>query len=682
MRPDGRRLLLCNCERSMRLDPQGLAQALVTDEPFVHSGLCTTQAENFKRAAAGDAPLLIGCTQEAPLFLELAEESGLRAPLAFVNIRERAGWSDQGDRALAKMAALIAEAAVDVAPTPSITMKSDGVVLVYGRDEIAVGAARRLAGRLNVSCLLRPPVDLLPPPVMDVPIFCGRVRQAGGHLGAFELNLDGFAAYQPASRREITFGPPRDGMTSTCDLIVDLSGDPPLFPAPDAREGYFRAEPGDAVGVERLLFDVAEMVGDFEKPRYVRLDPSICVHSRNRIVGCRNCLDVCPTGAIVPDGDHVAIDPFICAGHGSCAGACPTGAIAFDKPAGGALFERLRVLSATYRRAGGTDLVLLVHDADFGDAAIVLTARAGRGLPAHVVPFAVHEIFQIGADFLLTALAYGVAQVRILAGPKQQRDGLEPLRRHAELVAAIVAGLGYAGERVVIDEIDDPAALEDRLYRATPPLALRRPATHLATGGKRTMFRLALERLHAEAPHGPEVIELPAGAPFGLVVLDHERCTLCLACVGACPVAALGDDPDKPRLTFTEINCVQCGLCRATCPENAIALRPRLNLAEQAGRRIVLKEEEPFRCSRCGKPFASQTTIDKLLGRLADHPMFATPERRALLTMCEDCRVIAQFDEQDVPLAAAPRPRPRTTDDYLRARQQTAGRRGDGEDGA
>jgi hypothetical protein len=38
--------------------------------------------------------------------------------------------------------------------------------------------------------------------------------------------------------------------------------------------------------------------------------------------------------------------------------------------------------------------------------------------------------------------------------------------------------------------------------------------------------------------------------------------------------------------------------------------------------------------------------------------------------MCEDCRIVAQFDEPQ-PLAGRARPLPRTTDDDLRERDET-----------
>src|SRR3546814_11673734 len=104
------------------------------------------------------------------------------------------------------------------------------------------------------------------------------------------------------------------------------------------------------------------MVGEFEKPRYVEYKAEICAHARNRKTGCTRCLDVCPASAIAPDGDHVAIDPFICGGCGACHSVCLTGAASYALPPATALLERLRTLLSRYYEAGGERAVLLVHD--------------------------------------------------------------------------------------------------------------------------------------------------------------------------------------------------------------------------------------------------------------------------------------------------------------------------------
>ena len=165
-----------------------------------------------------------------------------------------------------------------------------------------------------------------------MPIFRGRVSSAAGHLGAFEVVLDGFAAMQVSSRQALAFERPRDGVATRFDLILDLTGGAPLFPAPEKRDGYFRPDPGNPAAVQRALFDLTDLVGEFEKPRYVAFKADLCAHSRSRRTGCTRCLEVCPAAAIQPAGDVVAIDPFVCGGCGACHSVCPTGAAAYAYP--------------------------------------------------------------------------------------------------------------------------------------------------------------------------------------------------------------------------------------------------------------------------------------------------------------------------------------------------------------
>jgi Fe-S-cluster-containing hydrogenase component 2 len=110
--------------------------------------------------------------------------------------------------------------------------------------------------------------------------------------------------------------------------------------------------------------------------------------------------------------------------------------------------------------------------------------------------------------------------------------------------------------------------------------------------------------------------------------------------VGACPESALLDDVDAPRLRLIETNCVQCGLCAATCPEHAIALVPQLDLTPAARAPRVLNEAAMFACVSCGKPVGTQKLVEAMLARLAGHSMFASPAALQRLRMCADCRVV------------------------------------------
>jgi len=663
---DRRKILVCSCEDTMPLDAGALTRGCRNFDIVTGRQFCRAELDRFRTLAGSGAPLTIGCTQEEPLFREVAEDSG--ADIRFVNLRESAGWSADAAKAGPKMAALAAAAAEPMPGIPFVQLESAGVVLVYGRDERAVGAASLLKEYLDVTVLLTRCDQIIPPRITDFPIVKGTIRAAKGHLGAFELTVDDYALPQPSSRGALVFAPSRDNATSRCNIVLDLTGGAPLFPAADLRDGYLRADPGDPAAVLRAVLRARDLIGSFEKPRYIIFDAELCAHSRSRIVGCHRCLDLCPTSAISPDGDHVSIDEKICAGCGQCAAACPTGAASYALPPSDALLRKVRTLLMVYREAGGTSPVLLLHDEAHGGALIDALARHGDGLPAHVLPLAVNEVTQIGLECVAAAFAYGAAAVRILLHAKPRHDPAG-LYQTIALAEAILAGLELDGTRIAAIEADDPFALGDVLRAMTLGAPVPRPASFAPAGGRRDVLRLAVRELHRAASAASEIITLPAGAPFGAVEVA-DGCTLCLACVSACPTGALSDDPDRPMLCFTEDACVQCGLCKATCPETVIRLVPRLAFGAATTTR-VLREEEPFRCIRCDKPFGVKSTINRILAKLeGKHWMYqSAPRRLDLIKMCEDCRVIVVAQEGFDPHDAPPRPKLRTTDDYLRDRE-------------
>jgi ferredoxin len=635
--------------------------------------LCRSEIHRFQAALKDEAPLTVACTQESVLFDEVAEEAGRESPIAYVNIRETAGWSRDGADAGPKMAALLAAATEPMPMVPATSLESEGVILVYGRDESAVEAAHLLKEHLDVTVLLKPPAAVQPPRSTELPIVRGIIKAAKGHLGAFELTVDDFAQPAPSSRQMLMFGAGRNGAQSKCDVILDLTGDAPLFPAPDLRDGYLRADPGQPAAVLKAVLEARDLIGTFEKPRYVTFDAGLCAHSRSRIVGCTRCLDLCPAGAITPAGDHVAISAEICAGCGQCAAACPTGAASYALPPADALMRKLRTLLVTYREAGGENAIVLLHDAEHGEALIDALARFGDGLPAKVLPVAVNETTQVGLDAIAAAFAFGASAVRFLLRERRRHD-VAGLLQTLGLAQPILNGLGFGGERVATIETDDPEALCAALRAIAPMPPAPRPASFVPSGGKRDALRVALRELHRSAPEPVEVVALPERAPFGAIEINAAGCTLCLACVSACPTGALSDNPERPTLRFTEDACVQCGLCKATCPEKVITLKPQLDFRAATASGRVLKEEEPFCCTRCGKPFGVKSTIERVIAKLeGSHWMYqgqGGTSRLDVIRMCDDCRVAVVSEQDFDPYGAPPRAHPRTTEDYLREREE------------
>src|SRR5450631_4355487 len=189
-------ILICDCNKTMPIDGPALARALgpeaARDLGTVHSLLCRREAGAFQRAALSGEELLVACTQESRLFLELAQATEGAAtvaerPIRFVNIRESGGWSKDAGASMPKIAALLAAAQLPPAePVTTVSYASAGRVLIIGAADRAARAAALLADKLDVSLLLPRPGGTLQQE-RTMAVHAGVPTRISGWLGAFEV---------------------------------------------------------------------------------------------------------------------------------------------------------------------------------------------------------------------------------------------------------------------------------------------------------------------------------------------------------------------------------------------------------------------------------------------------------------------------------------------------------------
>ena len=556
-------ILMCSCEDTMRLDTAAVKRGCRNSEIATFRQLCRAELDQFRNAAKAEGSLIVGCTQEAPLFSDEAGERPER--IDFVNLRETAGWSTEGAQAGPKMAALLAAAAEPAPDFPFVNLSSEGVILIYGRDESAVEAGRLLADHLDVTVMIskagadRAAGD-------DIVSRSSRERSATPRAisGPSSSTIDDYAAPRPSSRDALDLRSLPQRRDLALRLVLDLSGGPPLFPAHDLRDGYLRADPRDPAAMLRAVLKARDLVGSFDKPKYINFTAELCAHSRSKLTGCHRCLDLCPTGAITPDGDHVKISAEICAGCGQCAAACPTGAASYALPPADTLLHKLRAMLLTYREAGGSQPIVLFHDGQHGTRAD-RCARPPWRRPAGQCAAACRQRGDAGragsdrrrhSPMARRACVSFCAQNRCTTSPAFPRPSRWPM--------PFFPGSDFRGAVLRRSKRTIRMCSARRCAAIEPAPAVEQPATFRTVGKRRDLLRFALQRT---APRRARADRRDCAARGRAARRDQRQCGRMHAC--ACPAyrsvppARFSTIPNVRRSNLSKMPACSAGCARA-----------------------------------------------------------------------------------------------------------------------
>jgi len=521
---------------------------------------------------------------------------------------------------------------------PTVSYTTQGHVLIIGPEDLARLAADSLSTMASRVVLANESItsqdeahlEKVMNAAQGVDSFYNKLKSIKGFLGQFQVSVEsdagGVAELSVVAIRQAHF-----------DIILDLSSAPcinlEMLPA-----GYFYVGQ-DASKLADAIEQIPDLVGEFDKPRYVKVNSDICAHHRNGINGCNRCLNFCPADAISSIEQKIEIDPYLCHGAGSCTNLCPTGAISYDLPTPKSLHSYLEKLISRYRAEAQVAPVILFHDNILGSELITDT------LSGDVLPIAMEEITVASIDHWLAALAHGAREVLILNTDATAPTLTQMLQGELTLANRILDEMGQP-QRLRLISATDLVTLEQPLAISTTwpvivPMTLNTNAG--ASNAKRDILYQAIDHLNSQAGAIQTQLTLP-NVPYGQVKLNVDKCTLCMSCVSTCPTQALKDGGESPALRFVEQDCVQCGLCESSCPENVISLVPQINFDQQSRQGVTtLKEEAPFECIRCGSAFATQSMVHKMVEMVGAHSAFSANIER--LKMCGDCRVKDMFED-------------------------------------
>ncbi|MEA3302205.1 MAG: 4Fe-4S binding protein [Pseudomonadota bacterium] len=526
----------------------------------------------------------------------------------------------------ARQEAQIALEKLKVQPTSLLEYQSSGRVAVIGGEE-AIELAPRLSGALHPQVILTGGVEEPGVPLVSVG---GRSLVIEGYLGNFTIHL---GEVGKSNRENIKV-----------DLIWDL-GSEPLLDTPMKPPGYICSDDSEE-NVQLAVEALSELVGTFQKPKYFNYDASICAHARSGITACTRCIDACPAQAITSLEEAIEVDPYLCQGGGVCTTVCPGGALTYAYPSMQDTLDQVRKLLHVYKESGGEHPVLAFFAenelSDEGRTEAGERDEVTRQIADNVLPMVVEELASTGLEVWLSALAYGAGRIVLVDRGSMVECVRTALQQQIAIAQEILQGMGYPEDAIQLQSL---GSVQQQAGIVMPVIET---AAFAAAGGKRQTLFMAIDHLYTQSSHKRPLINLAAGAPFGTAAIDAERCTLCLSCVSACPGKALQSGHDAPQIHFIEGDCLQCGICTRTCPEDAIWISPRLLFdRERRSTAQLLYEEEPFCCVSCGKPFASRSMIENMQKKLVQHPMFQSERARERLLMCEECRVVDVVQDAD-----------------------------------
>ncbi|MBN2125205.1 MAG: 4Fe-4S binding protein [Deltaproteobacteria bacterium] len=408
--------------------------------------------------------------------------------------------------------------------------------------------------------------------------------------------------------------------------------------------GWLIRRPGASMsrrGFLRLPWKIARNEPHREEIPWI--DPNRCLAPATP---CRECSSACPFQAISIREDRPFLVEGRCEECGLCTTVCPV--------------DALLMPSFSYARSLGLLDALANPAIDIGRRVILFACDRGNDVLGPVV----QEVWARGSTPLVLRVPCLAALSPLLMVRSMELGFEEIVPFCPDLRCSKRPSLSLWEKRIrtllnclgSLDSTGSPTPIRfpghgpfqssSLIGERSRPSRGRRPTPTPLSGDPRIDLIRMLSSLIEPGDHREIPLE-GTGLPYGDILIDKDRCTLCGACSRHCPTGALRlEEGPETAIRFSHFACLACGRCLAQCSEKAVSLRRVVQTHRFRKDALVVKmHDEPARCRICGRITGKKRLQERVALQLRDAGFDRLADGIGLCRLCKNRAVYQESDD-------------------------------------
>ena len=342
--------------------------------------------------------------------------------------------------------------------------------------------------------------------------------------------------------------------------------------------------------------------------------PVVFQNSCEARLGCRTCIEVCPTKALnIGNKSSIVVSDADCQRCGVCAAACRVTAIQMPRFSEASFSGLVNGVSNSQRSDKKTTLVItcnasLVEKAPWMDVEQV------------------QDVGVVGSRQLLKMLVSSSFDALVVCCPDGLCLGKKQARQAVESVLPLANQSGCGKEITFLEGMNCADEIR-RIHSGDMIPDSRTPITVKTSGRPWEDYVASIKALENLAEsHFTDAGIIPLSGLQLTYVSITRTCTLCNSCVSMCPHHSFSSS--NGELVFDPRGCTACGLCAKICPERSINLLP-MEKMDRLKSSIAFKDAI-VECARCGKPLGTRGFLHRVQTLVG--------EEDRMMKFCSNCK--------------------------------------------